>query len=203
MTTPPPTPRKPLALALLGGAAGAAVVLASAGRVWIEGEAPAVTGEGALHVVASGRDVTELPAALAVVGLAALVAVFAVRRTGRRIVAALLTLSGAGVTAVSLAVRGDGGALTEKASRTSGLTGANVENLTQTAWPWVAAAGGLLLLLAGALALRHGANWPAMSGRYERSGAPAPRRATPSSGPARPEELWQALDRGEDPTAAS
>ncbi|MFC7216655.1 TIGR02234 family membrane protein [Streptomyces polyrhachis] len=195
--------RTSLAAALAAGALGAAAVLASSGRTWAEGRAAAAVGSGTVQIGVGGRDVTGLPSALAVVGLAALVAVFAVRGTGRRLVAALLALSGAGVAAASLAGGGARAALREKAAGVSGLTGAAVENLTSTAWPWVAAAGGLLLLAAGLLALRHGANWPAMSGRYERSGVPAPRRAAAPADPERPEELWKALDRGEDPTAAN
>lgn len=38
-----------------------------------------------------------------------------------------------------------------------------------------------------------------MSGRYERDGTPRPRKARPVD-PDRPEDIWKALDRGEDPT---
>ena len=74
--------------------------------------------------------------------------------------------------------------------------------MSHTAWPYVAAAGGVLLLLAGLLALRYGRLWPAMSGRYERGGAPRARRTRAPADPDRPEEIWKALDRGEDPTGA-
>ncbi|MYV65334.1 TIGR02234 family membrane protein, partial [Streptomyces sp. SID2131] len=41
----------------------------------------------------------------------------------------------------------------------------------------------------------------AMGGRYERAGAPrAGRKAPAATDPDRPEDLWKALDRGEDPT---
>ncbi|OSP41917.1 hypothetical protein B7767_18395, partial [Streptomyces sp. 13-12-16] len=96
----------------------------------------------------------------------------------------------------------DSAALDEKAAEASGDTSATVEALSHTAWPYVAAAGGVLLLLAGLLALRYGRLWPAMSGRYERNGAPRPRRKPASVDPDRPEDLWKALDRGEDPTSA-
>lgn len=135
------------------------------------------------------------------VGLAALVAVFAVRRTGRYLVAALLALSGAGTMAAALFGLGDSSALDEQAARTSGDTSATAAALTHTAWPYLAAFGGALLLLAGLLALRYGRLWPAMSGRYERDGTPRPRRPRPVD-PDRPEDLWRALDRGEDPTGA-
>ncbi|MEU1849001.1 TIGR02234 family membrane protein [Streptomyces sp. NPDC019990] len=192
--------RLSLAVALLAGALGAAVALLATRQRWAEGTAT-VAG-GAFPLTAKGSDVTGVPAALAVVGLAALVAVFAVRRAGRVVVAALLALTGAGTVAAALLGATDASALEEKAAEASGDTSASVDALSHTAWPYVAAVGGVLLLLAGLLALRYGRLWPAMSGRYERGDAPRPRRKTPAVDPDRPEELWKALDRGEDPTGA-
>lgn len=192
--------RLSLAVALLGGALGAAVALLATRQQWSRGTAT-VAG-GSFPLTANGSDVTGVPAALAVVGLAALVAVFAVRRAGRFAVAALLALAGAGTVAAALLGASDSSALDDKAAEVSGDTSAAVEALSHTAWPYVAAVGGLLLLLAGVLALRYGRLWPAMSGRYERAGAPRPRRTAAAGDPDRPEELWKALDRGEDPTGA-
>ncbi|UOB13549.1 TIGR02234 family membrane protein [Streptomyces sp. HP-A2021] len=192
--------RLSLAVALLCGALGAAVALLATRQRWAEGTAT-VAG-GAFPLTAKGSDVTGVPAALAVVGLAALVAVFAVRRAGRLIVAALLALSGAGIVAAALLGASDGSALDEQAAQASGDTSASVATLSHTAWPYVAAVGGVLILLAGLLALRYGRLWPAMSGRYERGGTPQPRRKAPAVDPDRPEDLWKALDRGEDPTGA-
>ncbi|WP_406305576.1 TIGR02234 family membrane protein [Streptomyces sp. NBC_00885] len=189
--------RRSLAVALLLGAVGATVVLLSSGRIWAEGRA--AVGGGTLPLNAEGSDVTGVPTALAIVGLAALVAVFAVRRAGRLLVAALLALSGAGAALASFLGASDSAALDEKAARTTGDTAATVDALTHTAWPYVAVAGSLLILLAGLLALRYGKQWPAMSGRYERDGTPRPRKAAVVD-PDRPEDLWKALDRGEDPT---
>lgn len=190
--------RRSLAAALLLGALGATVVLLSAGQIWAEGTA--AVGGGAVPVRADGGTVTGVPTALAIVGLAALVAVFAVRRTGRTLVAALLALSGAGAALAAVLGASDSAALDAEAARVSGNTAAVVGGLSHTVWPYVTAAGAVLILAAGVFALCYGKAWPAMGGRYERSGAPrAPRRgATPD--PDRPEELWKALDRGEDPT---
>jgi uncharacterized membrane protein (TIGR02234 family) len=188
--------RRGLAPALLLGAVGATVVLLASGRPWAEGSA-ALAG-GALALTAKGSEVTGVPTALAVVGLAALVAVFAVRRKGRLVVSALLALSGAGAAATALLGASDRAALDAKAAAATGDAGAAVTGLSHTAWPYLTAAAGLLILLAGALALRYGSRWPAMSGRYERPGPSGARR--PEVDPDRPEDLWKALDRGEDPT---
>lgn len=187
-----------LATALMSGAIGAAVVLLASGRTWAQGRAD--IGGGSLPLSADGCDVTGVPTALAIVGLAALVAVFAVRGAGRLLVSALLALCGAGAAASAFMGAEDSGALDEKAARAAGNTAATIDSLSHTAWPYVTAVGSLLLLIAGLLALRYGKQWPAMSGRYERDGTPRPRRARSAPDPERPEEIWKALDRGDDPT---
>ncbi|MFI5755266.1 TIGR02234 family membrane protein [Streptomyces sp. NPDC051569] len=199
--------RRSLAAALLLGAVGAAVVLLASSQNWAHGTA--AVGGGSVPLDADGRDVTGVPAALAVVGLAALVAVFAVRRAGRLLVSVLLALSGAGAAAAAFLGASDSSALDEKAARTTGDTAATVDALTHTVWPYLTGAGSVLILLAGLLALRYGRQWPAMSGRYERPGTAASgggtarartARRAPVVNPDRPEDLWKALDRGEDPT---
>ncbi|KOG21021.1 MULTISPECIES: TIGR02234 family membrane protein [Streptomyces] len=190
--------RRSLAAALLLGALGATVVLLSAGQIWAEGTAS--VGGGSVPVEADGGAVTGVPTALAIVGLAALFAVFAVRRTGRTLVAALLALSGAGAALAAVLGASDSAALDAEAARISGDTAAAVAGLTHTVWPYVTAVGAALILLAGLFALRFGKSWPAMGGRYERSGPPRGGRKAPATDPDRPEDLWKALDRGEDPT---
>ncbi|MFI8532200.1 TIGR02234 family membrane protein [Streptomyces aquilus] len=192
--------RLSLATALLAGALGAAVALLATRQQWSSGTATVAGGD--FPLTAKGSDVTGVPAALAIVGLAALVAVFAVRKVGRFAVAALLALSGVGIVVAALLGVSDSSALDEQAASASGDAAATVDGLSHTAWPYVAVAGGALILLAGLLALRYGRMWPAMSGRYERNGAPRAVRRTKAVDPERPEEMWKALDRGEDPTGA-
>ncbi|MCX5306571.1 TIGR02234 family membrane protein [Streptomyces sp. NBC_00160] len=189
--------RRSVAVALLLGALGATVVLLASGRTWARGTA--AIGNDSLQLAADGRAVTGLPAALAIVGLAALVAVFAVRGKGRLLVSGLLALSGLG--AVLSALLGSDGrrALDAQAARTTADSAAHVAGLTQTSWPYVTAAGAALIFVAGLLALRFGRSWPSMGGRYERDGSPRARTVA-AVDPDRPEDLWKALDRGEDPT---
>uniref|UniRef100_UPI004057AA90 TIGR02234 family membrane protein n=1 Tax=Streptomyces albidoflavus TaxID=1886 RepID=UPI004057AA90 len=115
----------------------------------------------------------------------------------------LLAHAGAATGPPALGAGADSAALDEKAAETSGDTAAAVTGLTHTGWPYAAVAGGALLLAAGLLALWFGRRWPAMSGRYERDGSPRARKAAPPVDPDRPEDLWKALDRGEDPTRES
>ena len=194
------TAMRALAAALPLGALGAALVLLGSGKTWSTGLAESA-GTG-LHVHASGTATTALPGALALVGLASLVAVFAVRRAGRYVVTGLLALSGLGVIVTTLARRGDRHALDAAAAGATGLRHATATHTGTTSWPLVVVAGGVLLLLAGLLALRHGRHWPAMSSRYDRKDGAAPRRSAAAK-PVDPDsaaDLWKALDRGEDPT---
>ncbi|MBC3990986.1 TIGR02234 family membrane protein [Streptomyces sp. AC563] len=187
-----------LAAGLLFAALGAALVLLASGRTWAEGNAAFAQGD--LRRTVDGQDITGLPGALAIVGLAALVAVFAVRGLGRYAVAGILALCGVGTAVGSLLALDDTAALEAKAAETTGITDTAIHGVTYTPWPWAAFAGGVLIFLAGLLALGYGRAWPAMSGRYERAGGDRPRRGRPAPDPDRPEELWKALDRGEDPT---
>ena len=134
-------------------------------------------------------------------------------RAGRLSLAVALLSGALGAAVALLATRQQwsqgtatvaGGAfpLTAKGSDVTGVPAASVDALSHTAWPYVAVVGGVLILVAGLLALRYGRLWPAMSGRYERGTTPQPRRKAPAVDPDRPEDLWKALDRGEDPTGA-
>lgn len=195
--------RRTMALALLLAVAGSALVLFTVGRTWATAQA---AGQfGGLSVKASGRDVNQLPSALALVGLASVVAVFATRRVGRVIVGTVTTLSGLGVAISAVVGITDTSALHRAAVRAAGISSVEITDVTHTLWPWPAALGGLLLLLSGVLTLWYGRAWPGMSRRYEAPtghGRPTPAgTGAVASAPAEhPDDLWKALDRGEDPT---
>jgi uncharacterized membrane protein (TIGR02234 family) len=190
--------RRSLALMLLLAVLGAAVVLLAVGQTWARGSVD-VQGTG-IGVSTSGSGITGLPGALALVGLAASVAVFAVRGLGRVAVGLLLALAGAGAAVSALLAVGDTAALDRNAARAAGLTRATATAVGHTGWPWVAALGGVLLLLAGLLVLARGRDWPGMSSRYEAPGAGPKRPGRPAPATETPADLWKALDRGEDPT---
>ena len=196
---PPPTSsRRSLAAALLLGAVGATVVLLASGQIWAEGTA--AVGGGSLPLDAEGSDVTGVPTALAIVGLAALVAVFAVRSAGRLLVSALLALSGAGAALAAFLGASDSAALDEKAAqdhRRHGRHGrrAHPHRLAlrdRGRRPADPARGPARAAVRQAVARHVG---PVRARRHP--AAPQGRR---SVDPDRPEDLWKALDRGEDPT---
>ncbi|MFC5662001.1 TIGR02234 family membrane protein [Kitasatospora misakiensis] len=184
--------RRTLMVMLLLTVLGAVLVLTAAGRVWADGLA------GTLEVSVTGGRISELPAGLALVALAAAVAVFAVRGAGRSAVGVLTVLAGLGAAAAAAAGAGDTAALDAEAASKLALTGSTATGVGHTAWPWVALLGGLLLALAGFLTARYGRGWPALGSRYEAPTGRAQARRTASDGT--PADLWKALDRGEDPT---
>ncbi|WP_407912541.1 TIGR02234 family membrane protein [Kitasatospora sp. NE20-6] len=200
MSSPAPRPgRRSLSLMLLLTVLGAVLVLTATGRTWAEGIVTGTAG-GRLGVSATGSRLTGLPGGLALAVAAASVAVFAVRGRARAAVGVLMLLAGLGAVAAAVTGVTDTAGLDAEAAGRLALAGAHAEQVTHTPWPWVAAAGGVLLALAGAVTVRAGRNWPAMGARYEapaRRAAPAPRAARPVDSAA---ELWKALDRGEDPT---
>jgi uncharacterized membrane protein (TIGR02234 family) len=158
----------------------------------------------------TGRTLDAAPTALAVVALAGVVAVLAVRGWPRRIVGAVVAAVGIGVvwrslqhvSAVSLGrafdLHGAGGNVTAGAA----LAGSHVT--AQPVWPWLSALCGLLIFAAGAVTAVHGGRWAALSSRYESPTAPVTSPSDAQAERARADaSLWKALDEGDDPTAHS
>jgi uncharacterized membrane protein (TIGR02234 family) len=201
--------RGALTATLLLSLVGATLLLVAAGQTWVSGK---VQAQGAIRTVtAHGSEVSGVPGAMALVALASVVAVFAVRGNARRVLGGLVALAGAGaVFAATAALGSESGALDDKAARSVGLADVTAGSVTHSAWPWLAALGGVLVVAAGVLTVLRGAAWPGMSARYDapagkRSAAGPRRAAAAASAPAgqpTPADLWKALDRGEDPTAS-
>ena len=179
--------RRGPALAVLLCLLGASLVLVAAGRTWLSGVEllPAPLPPRAVALTAGDLG---LPLqALGLVGLAAVPALAATSRTGRVVVGVLLAVAGLLVVVRSAGVLLD-------------PTVEGPADLSLTAWPVVAVAGGLLLVAAGVLVALRGRRWAALGRRYDAPGAPAPAPEPAQSGPVAERELWEALDRGEDPT---
>jgi uncharacterized membrane protein (TIGR02234 family) len=193
--------RRELLTAVLLCAAGAGLSVSAGGREWATVHAQDTMVP--LGRSLTGRELTGAVTALGWAGLAGLAALFATRGRFRAAVGALLTVFGAVIAYSSVTAVGRRHVV-EKAAAQSQLLGlAEHPTVGTTAWWTVSAAGGLLLLAAGALVAVRGARWPGMSARYDPAGGPtAPSRsALAVSGAADPLGMWKSLDRGEDPTA--
>lgn len=198
MSSPQPARREYVATLVLLVVAGA-LGLVAAGQTW--GKADDSSSLSAVTVEVTGGDLVPLASAVSLVALASVVAVPALRRVGRRIVGGVLVVLGAGL-AVTAAAAGAG--LEERvrdwvaSSAEAGGGGGAVS--VSAGWAFAAAAAGLLVALAGALVAVRGPSWPGLGAKYERPSRVAPpdhdRR---SSSEAR--DTWDALDRGDDPTA--
>ena len=169
------TARRELQLAVVLCLVGALLVLWALGQDWIVTvDSTDLTIAGTRTTVA-GSELAMAARPLGYVGLAAVVALAATRRGGRVLVG--LVVLGAGVGVVL--------DVADELSR---------EHLTSVRWPWVAVAGGVVLALAGLLVVVRGRRWPALGRAYD---APSAAAAQPVGDKA----VWDALDRGDDPTA--
>jgi uncharacterized membrane protein (TIGR02234 family) len=189
-----------VALAVVGGA----VVLVASGQPWAHAVV-SVSGspQAPQRVDLSGRTVAPLVAALGLVVLAAVVALLATRSVARMAMGVVIALAGAliiGATAsTSSAQVRNGSALHDRVS-TSSLRDARV-SVQLRSWRHVAAGGGLLIVAAGLIAAARGRSWAGMGRRFD-----APTAAVPAPAATAPvevssdTELWDRIERGEDPT---
>ena len=184
--------RRGLTTAVLLCLVGAFVVLVAAGRAWTSVEVGAGPLVDARTESRTGTQIVPGLTALGLLGLAGVVALAATRRTGRTLVGLVLLATGAGVVAAVLTAD-----LSVVSEPLAGETGDVV--LDMTVWSSVTALGGLLLAGAGLLTVARGRSWPALGQRYEAPATP-PASAAPAAEPTE-RGLWEALDRGEDPTA--
>jgi uncharacterized membrane protein (TIGR02234 family) len=176
--------------------AGAGLALFAITRVWSV-QVTARAGLSDLRTARTGG--AELPwlPALALVALAGTGALLATRGAARRAVGVLLVVVGA-----AMAV----GVVVGRAGLDAGAAGAGA-----ALWPAAGVLGAALVVLGGWWTIRHGHRWPAMGARYERPATAGPTARThgladagaPGHGDQAPVDtrvVWDALDRGEDPT---
>ncbi|WP_433208668.1 Trp biosynthesis-associated membrane protein [Dactylosporangium sp. CS-047395] len=136
-----------------------------------------------LHTDRTGTELAPWLPALAVVALAGAGALFATRAVARLVVGVLLLVAGAGIVVAALATLGDD---------------------VKLVWPLLCVPLGLVVLASGLVTVRVGRSWPGMGSRYERPSVASSSSSESPAAPARKRdpdtELWDALDRGEDPT---
>jgi hypothetical protein len=155
---------------------GAGLALLATGRTWMVETEVRPAPLPPLREVRTGDVLLPWLPALAYVALAGAGALLATRGAARAVVGGLLVLSGIGLA---------GGALSQ------------VGAAATVAWPLAVAVGGLAVAAGGGLALARGRSWPGMAARYER---PAAEPARPVQRTRSKAEIWDALDRGDDPT---
>jgi uncharacterized membrane protein (TIGR02234 family) len=198
--------RRSYALAIVACLAGAALALYAITRTWSIHLTPR-PGMSALRAARTGTDLEPWVTGLALVALAGTGALLATSGWARRVLGIVLALAGAGVVI---------GAIAGRVGLDPGAAGA-----AGTAWPILCAAGGLIIVAGGVTTARHGHEWPGMSARYDRNPVPPPRtdddRPAPIAGNGSASAAaddrsapvaavdnraaWDALDRGDDPTA--
>lgn len=177
------------------------LLLATAAASWAHGEVATVLG--AQEVSVSGSSAAPgVSAAALVVGAAALAAAI-----GRRVGAVLagIALIGAAVL-VGVSVAGfladPAAPLEAAAGQVSGVPELTGE-ATTTLWPYVTLVVALAVAAAGVVTLVAGGRWQSAGRRFERPAAAAPRSAASAATDERDRAMddWDALGRGEDPSA--
>lgn len=170
------------------------VALAATSRAtWLTALAPDITGH-AQSIPVTGQQAQGALLPLALVAGAAAIATSLGGRWVRWVTGGVLASSGIGVVLAILAVVQDpASAARAEVARVTGIAGGAV-TAHLAAWPWIALAPGVLLVLLGAAVLMLGGRWRT-SRRYTAIGAV--HAADPVEDPS---AAWEALSRGADPT---
>jgi uncharacterized membrane protein (TIGR02234 family) len=208
-------------LAVLLTLVGAGLILLAATRPWAGVQVSNVPGVSELTVSGRRASPAAIPVALAAAAGAIVLATSG--RIVRALVAVGLVFAGTAFAVSSVRISHDASSALASALRDSlglvshrrdgqafggSFSGATVQI---TGWPWVATAGGLLVVIAGLLTLVKGWTWPVPGRRFERpdpavgTGADSRPVSRPVTTPraAGSAGTWDALSRGEDPTSNS
>jgi uncharacterized membrane protein (TIGR02234 family) len=176
--------------ALLPGLAGAALALLAGAQSWWRARSEGTS------VAFSGSETTAgLSQALGVVALAGWLLVLVLRRRGRRALGVLTALTGAAIAVLGGLNRPPNTATVQTGVRQVSL--ADQFALASSAWPYVYAAAGLLVLAGGVLVATTASRWPQRADRFSRAAATARVSAEDD-----PSAVWRAQDAGLDPTTA-
>jgi uncharacterized membrane protein (TIGR02234 family) len=218
-----------LALTMLLGAAGAVVAFLATRQSWaaVRTVPPHPLPASTVHV--TGSSLVPYADAIVVAGLASLAAVIATRRAWRRVSGLILAALGAALAAsaftistaaavaaaeaaVGPASNPGAGSVTQGSASASGVpdvAGATPHVLLSAGgWQAVVVAGALAMIAAGLMAAARPGRLAVMSSRYDApGGAPVDRASRAATARARTgtryetASVWEALSRGEDPTA--
>jgi uncharacterized membrane protein (TIGR02234 family) len=160
----------------------------------------------------NGRSVAPLVAACGLLALAGGFAALLAGSWARRAIGALLLVVGASAAWSVLAVlRTPEASVAGPLGDAVGLTSVTVAAATTSIWPVVAAVACTLVAVGGGWMLLRAGGWSGSTRRYERGAPDEPgtrnesavgtdRASSAGEDPAGGTGLWDALDRGEDPT---
>lgn len=177
--------------AVLVGLGAGTLTAVGAAQEWARSTGPGAGG-GQVGTTVSGADTAPLGLALALVALAAWGVLLVLRGRLRRTAAGIGAVAAAGVLATLVDAFDGAQNDAVDAVVAKGATG-DVFTSTLTGWYWTTGVAALLTLGALLVAAVRSPGWPAMGSRYD---APSARRPNDTD-----EDLWRALDRGDDPTA--
>lgn len=175
-----------LVLLLIGGAG----LLFAATRTWVYAStgAPGLPG---VEVSITGGTVLPVISGVGLLLLAGIPGVIATKRVVRVVVGLVLLVASAAALEASVSFGLDRVASSQQAA--TNAVGV-VTDVTATGWWWVAAGAAIAGVLAGALTVAFGHAWPGLGSRYQRE------QAVPAA-PTTSAQMWDAMDRGEDPTS--
>ncbi|SIO89278.1 Tryptophan-associated membrane protein [Nocardiopsis sp. JB363] len=196
-TTRSARPGREYGIAMLAMAAGAALMLAASGRVWVTGMLASPGPVASVPVEVTGGDLTGALSGLGWAGLAGIAGLYAARSWPRRVVGALVAACGVFALTTLWSVTRPGSltsAVAELTTDTAGTGDVVGTPEIHTLGPLMGAAGAALLILSGLVAVMRAPAWPGMGNRYDRDAAPRPQKAET------PADLWKSLDAGDDPT---
>jgi uncharacterized membrane protein (TIGR02234 family) len=193
-------------LCVLGIVSGAGLALLADGHVWVRQDVTDVPGVRV--VTATGEQAASGVAALALAAGAGAVALLVAGRLAGRLAGLVVTLAGVGLVASVAAVVVDPrSAAAPAVPGVTGRAGPLADPAAASGWVWLTLVAGLLVAAAGALAAARAPAWSTAGRRFEQPPGDASGRASRNPGagdrPAAedPVAAWDALSRGEDPTA--
>jgi uncharacterized membrane protein (TIGR02234 family) len=198
--------RRSRLIVVAGLGIGAGVSLMAATQVWLEGSLDLI-GLPPVEVSVTGRQAAPVLPAVALLALGAAVGLLLIGGPARRIFGAIVAVAALGaawLTAVTIAdpVAAVSGPLAQAAGLASPPADAALD-AARSGWPVIGIAG-LVIIAASGLGAAVIGRWPEVGRRYAAAPAVDPQGAV-ADGPQRRAEqdgirLWDALERGDDPT---
>jgi len=183
-------------------------VLLGVTQPWFSGTVADAT-LGTARVTATGAQAAPGALALGLVVGAALLALMTSGPRGRIVAGVLLVGASLGAGwAIAVALADRAGLLGARAAEQAGRVGGHSEVAASiTPWAWVAAAGGVALVVASSAAAWGARRWAGLSDRFERPSATGNAAESPSPAATASDErglrrtAWDELSEGHDPTA--